>query len=218
MAGKQFWGLTVYLVAVSGWALTQVPGKSPKEALSSEMYTVLKGPTEAVPLQPSALRQWLNRIEAEHMRLEAQNATILEQLQMVLDVRKQVFINTEDLHNVILAVQAHVTQQDYMPSSISVMQTQLSWLLRGLGLLIVAFAGYLIKSLQDARRVLSSVAEMEVIRARQHSEVMEEVVKGEQAASKAYEVGNHVKEKFESLAEKTYAHRARSLRKLEDSE
>jgi hypothetical protein len=152
------------------------------------------------------------------MRLEAQNATILEQLQMVLDVRKQVFINTEDLHNVILAVQAHVTQQDYMPSSISVMQTQLSWLLRGLGLLIVAFAGYLIKSLRDARRVLSSVAEVEVIRARQHSEVMEEVVKGEQAASKAYEVGNHVKEKFESLAVETNAQRVRSLLKIQGSD
>ena len=150
----------------------------------------------------NAVEDRLYEIQSHQATMLAQQQVILDQLKMVLDIRKQVFTNTEDLHNAIERVsklETRLAELGDQPVSIAILQTKVDGIAR-VGLWTFAALGTaMIGGIWWAFRQIKTAVDIKALAKATHRSVMESLTEAKDASQAAFAAANSVNEKIASV-------------------
>ena len=116
------------------------------------LFTIISGthaqnsnvnPTTRGPVLGTDIMLRLDQFEHDHAQIAARQEVLAKQMDMVLEVRRQVFEDHQNLMNVIERVRIHEAAQLNDPAVIASLQTKTNWALSGIGLLITGSIGWM---------------------------------------------------------------------------
>lgn len=98
------------------------------------------------------------QIRAQHADMMAQNREILREMQLMLELRAKVLTNAQDLQDLHKDYAEHKSQQGAIPVDIAILHQENSWILTGLGMIIVGGVSWMIRNETKQRKVLDALA------------------------------------------------------------